>query len=260
VKKGRRAAVLSGLGVMVAGPLVAPLIPPDQIPALSIGWLAVGALLAITLLRWLWRRLGLPAVLAAVAVSTGVGWVVGRDWDGPLGSRLPCRRDWGWLPSYFLRSSPTESVAFALGTTRIKLCYGAPRLRGRKVLGGPTAPFGHLWRTGANEPTTIRASGPISIAGIAVPDGKASIYTVPGPETWEIVVNRSTSQWGIESEYSPAIQAQEIGRAVVAADSRARPVETLTFVVEPGAGSDDALLVLTWGQALIRIPIAALSR
>lgn len=116
-------------------------------------------------------------------------------------------------------------------------------------------PFGRLWRTGANEPTTLRLAGPVTIAGVAVDAPKVSIYTVPGPETWEIIVNRSTSQWGLESEYVPAIAAQEIGRSVVPSQTGQPPVEQLTFEFESGPEPGQTELVLRWETTVVRIPV-----
>src|SRR5690606_41272759 len=53
------------------------------------------------------------------------------------------------------------------------------------------------------------------IAGLRVEPGAYSIYTVPGEDEWEVIVNRSVSQWGIETQYTPEVRAQEVGRATV---------------------------------------------
>lgn len=250
----RLLAVLGGV-VLLAGPRIAPLVPPVWIVPVSAVWLAALATLLVlaarVLAEWIGRAAG-PALLAAV-VATGLV-VTGYDWSGAAGTRMPCRRNWGWLPAWLLRSSPLESVTFQAGQRRLKLCYGSPAARGRRMIGGPPVPFGALWRTGANEPTTLRASGPIAVAGIPVREGRASLYTVPGPATWEIVVNGSTSQWGIERLYTGSVEAREIGRAVVAADSTPRPLERLEFAAQPMAG-DTVALVLRWERTSIRIPV-----
>lgn len=183
--------------------------------------------------------------------------MVGIDWGGRLGTYLPCRRNLGWMPSWLPRASPLRSVSTELGSVRIKLCYGSPSVRGRRLIGGAQVPFGRLWRTGANEPTILRLSGPISIAGIVVNAPKVAIYSVPGPETWEIIVNRATSQWGLESEYSPVVASQEIGRSIVPSEAISPPVEELEFAFEPGRAPAQADLVLSWESTRVRIPIQA---
>src|SRR3954466_7853229 len=113
------------------------------------------------------------------------------------------------------RKSPLDSLTFKVADQPVKVCYGRPSSRGRVMLGGEAVPYGKLWRTGANEPTVFYAPVALKVAGIAVQPGVYSLYTVPGASEWEIIVNRSISQWGKEDEYTHAVKAQEVGRAKV---------------------------------------------
>jgi hypothetical protein len=123
------------------------------------------------------------------------------------------------------------------------------------MIGGKDVPFGKLWRTGANEPTIFCTPIAVTVAGIKVAPGKYSLYSVPGPKEWQVIVNRSTSQWGEESNYTDKVKAQEVGRATVSSEQLAAPIETFTIRAEP-AGAKGAALVLEWEKARIRIPIA----
>jgi hypothetical protein len=122
------------------------------------------------------------------------------------------------------------------------------------MLGGEAVPYGKVWRTGANEPTMIHATGPITLAGLKVPAGTYSLYSVPGKDEWEIIVNRSTTQWGEESNYTDAVQKQELGRAKVKAETLAKPVETFTIKPDPATG-DAKALVLEWEKTRVRVPV-----
>ena len=86
--------------------------------------------------------------------------------------------------------------------------------------------------------------------------GVYSLYTVPGANEWQIIVNRSIAQWGKEDQYTDAIKAQELGRAKVKSEKLSAPVETFTIRAEP-AGSDTKALVLEWEKSRVRIPITA---
>jgi DUF2911 family protein len=154
------------------------------------------------------------------------------------------------------RKSPLDSISFTVSKQPVKLCYGRPSSRGRVMVGGKNVPYGKLWRTGANEPTIFFAPIPLSVAGLQVPPGVYSLYTVPGPKEWEIIVNRSISQWGEESQYTDEIKAQELGRAKLKSETLAAPVETFTIRAEP-VGSDAQALVLEWEKTRVRIPIQA---
>ena len=151
------------------------------------------------------------------------------------------------------RKSPLDSLTFAVAKQPIKLCYGRPSARGRTMLGGAAVPYGKLWRTGANEPTIFFTPVALTVAGITVPPGTYSLYTVPAATEWEIIVNRSIKQWGEESGYTPEVQQQEVGRGKVKSETVKTPVDTFTIRSE-GAGSG-ATLVLEWEKTRVKIPI-----
>ncbi len=152
------------------------------------------------------------------------------------------------------RQSRLDSVAVMLNGKQVKVCYGRPSLRGRTMLGGAGVPFGTLWRTGANEPTMIHTDVPLTVAGVPVPPGSYSLYTVPGASQWEIIVNRSITQWGHESTYTPEVQAREVGRGRVKPEVLTAPVETFTVSMDPPAGNKSSI-VLEWQKTRVTIPI-----
>jgi hypothetical protein len=122
------------------------------------------------------------------------------------------------------------------------------------MIGGEAVPFGEVWRTGANEPTTLHLGFAAEIAGVGVAPGVYSFYTIPGESTWEIIVNRSTAQWGAERYYTAECEAEEAGRGTVPAQATDQHVETMTFRASPD-GADAARLVMTWEGTRIVIPI-----
>jgi hypothetical protein len=153
------------------------------------------------------------------------------------------------------RSSPYDSVSVSLGGMPAKVCYGRPSSNGRTMIGGEHVPYGELWRTGANEPTTVHLSFPAEIAGIEVDAGSYAIYTVPNEDEWEVIVNRSITQWGHENSYTDEVEAQEVGRATVPAAQTSEHVETFTITAEE-TDSMAANLVLEWENTRVEIPVA----
>lgn len=150
------------------------------------------------------------------------------------------------------RASPYDSATIDVGEGVAKICYGRPSLKGRTMIGGDAVPYDTLWRTGANEPTTVHLNVPATIAGLEVEPGAYSLYTIPretGP--WTLVVNRATEQWGHESRYTADVRAQEVGRVEVEAETLQSPVEQLTF--RPADGEPGA--VLEWQRTRVHIPI-----
>jgi hypothetical protein len=124
------------------------------------------------------------------------------------------------------------------------------------MIGGQGVPYGKLWRTGANEPTVIFTPVALEIAGVRVPAGKYSIYTVPGEKEWEIIVNRSTSQWGHENAYTEEVEAQELGRGKAPAEKLKSPVETFTITPHPTTGEVQHLY-LDWERTRVAVPVKA---
>lgn len=163
------------------------------------------------------------------------------------------------------RRSPPGALHFEVDGRRALLCYGRPSTSGREIFGG-VVPYGELWRTGANEPTVIHLPFASEIAGLRAPRGSFSLYTIPGPDRWLLVVNRSTRQWGLtrpergpagrlfHSAYTDLVRKAELGRAPV--ETRKIPhVERLTASAEMREGS--TTLLLEWEATQIRIPIHA---
>ncbi|HEY7634536.1 MAG TPA: DUF2911 domain-containing protein [Gemmatimonadales bacterium] len=154
------------------------------------------------------------------------------------------------------RKSPLDSLTFNVRGKPVKLCYGRPSSRSRTMIGSAEVPYGKLWRTGANEPTIFFTPIALDLAGLKVPPGKYSLYSVPGPKEWEIIVNRSTTQWGKEDQYTDKVKAQEVGRAKVPAKTIQQPIETFAIRAEPSSG-DASALVLEWEKTRLRVPVKA---
>ena len=122
-------------------------------------------------------------------------------------------------------------------------------------------PYDMLWRTGANEATTIHLPFAAEIAGIAIEPGKYSIYTVPSTREWVVVVNASTSQGGLtrdegqfNNEYIAEVRAQEVGRGLAMSESIDEHVEQFTIRSEQ-TGIDSANVILEWERTRVRIPV-----
>ncbi len=153
------------------------------------------------------------------------------------------------------RSSAYDSTAIVVGGKRALICYGRPAARGRTMIGGTAVPYGKLWRTGANEPTTLHIPFAATIAGIKVDPGSYSIYTIPGEKEWHVIVNRSTSQWGHEGRYTAEVKAQEVGHGTVPSSRTKAPVEVFTITSAPAQNGAD--LILEWENTRVAIPIRA---
>jgi hypothetical protein len=93
------------------------------------------------------------------------------------------------------RPSPPATASVDLGGTTITIDYSSPRLKGRHV-GGEVAPFGQVWRVGANEACTFVTTGNLTVGGTAVPAGSYTIFAVPEKDKWTLVISKKTGEWG----------------------------------------------------------------
>ena len=91
-------------------------------------------------------------------------------------------------------ASPNAAVSQTIGLTEVSLTYGRPSVRDREIFGG-LVPFDRVWRTGANEATAVTFSGDVLIEGEHVEEGTYSLHTIPGEESWTIIINDILS-WG----------------------------------------------------------------
>jgi hypothetical protein len=195
--------------------------------------------------------------LALVVIASGCDMENGRQPDGEsrgaVGATLPepaCEPSEG-MPLAG-RASPYDSVSVAVGSGMAKVCYGRPALRGREMIGGEAVPYGELWRTGANEPTTLHVNVPARVAGLELEPGSYSLYTIPQPGLeWTLIVNRSTSQWGHESQYTEEVRAQEVGRVQVPVEAMEQTVEQMTLRPADRAQG----VVLEWQNTRVLIAI-----
>jgi DUF2911 family protein len=78
----------------------------------------------------------------------------------------------------------------------IETAYSSPRLRGRKMI-GEHDPYGKPWRMGANEATTFVTNTDLTVGGKDVPAGNYTLFAIPSPDQWTLIVSTKTKEWGI---------------------------------------------------------------
>lgn len=147
------------------------------------------------------------------------------------------------------RPSPAAIITMKYDDTYVKLTYSQPHKRGRNIFGG-LVPYGHVWRTGANEATEITLTGDLLVNGDTLKAGTYSIFTIPGREKWTIIINEEVGQWGAYN-YN---QDSDVMRFEVSAENTGNVVwEPFTIAFEQR--NDKADLLMMWDQTRISIPI-----
>lgn len=93
--------------------------------------------------------------------------------------------------------STRDTVKVAAGGANLWIDYGRPAKRGRVIYGG-VVPYGDVWRTGANAATQFKTDKALDFGGVVVPAGFYTLWTVPSPNGWKLIVNSETGEWGTE--------------------------------------------------------------
>jgi len=89
------------------------------------------------------------------------------------------------------RPSPDAVVSQTVGITQITIDYSSPGVKGRTIW-GELVPFDEIWRTGANEVTSISFSEPVKISGKELNAETYGIHTIPRQDEWDIIFSGDT--------------------------------------------------------------------
>jgi hypothetical protein len=143
------------------------------------------------------------------------------------------------------RPSPNASVTQTVGITDITIKYSRPGVKGREVW-GKLVPYGEVWRTGANENTTIKFSTPVKIEGHELPAGIYGLQTIPAPGDWTVIFSKDADEWGAFS-YKPEHDALRVQAKPQPAELRERMAFDFEDVTDTSAR-----VVLSWEK--LRVP------
>lgn len=170
------------------------------------------------------------------------------------------------------RPSQWASVTQTVGVTDITIKYSRPGVKGRPIFGDPTAamaerakgeatldnqnerqkgepivPYGHVWRTGANDATQFVITDDVTINGQKLAAGSYSLHTIPGKNDWTVVFNGTANQWG-SFDYDPA---KDTLRVKAKPESVKDNQEWLMFSFDP-LTENSATVNIRWEK--IRVP------
>ncbi|MFY0628079.1 MAG: DUF2911 domain-containing protein [Reichenbachiella sp.] len=146
------------------------------------------------------------------------------------------------------KHSPPETINIKSGNTEITIDYCRPAKKGREIFGG-LVPYDTYWRTGANEATFINFSQDVNFGGESVKAGKYRLYSVPGLEKWQIVLNTELEEWGaFEPDYD-----MDVLKVTVPSGKTNSVVEQ--FKIDLIENEDGVDLTLAWDETIVSVPI-----
>jgi hypothetical protein len=141
------------------------------------------------------------------------------------------------------RGSKNGRTEATFGDVDVVVTYGRPSQKGRTLF-GELVPYDAVWRTGADEATVLKVTGPVQFAGKPLDAGVYGLFTIPGEKEWTVVVNRVADQWGSYS-YD---ESQDVLRAPVPV-REGEQTEAFTIEAVPTG------LSLRWGTTAVDIPV-----
>ncbi|MEL6274208.1 MAG: DUF2911 domain-containing protein, partial [Bacteroidota bacterium] len=124
----------------------------------------------------------------------------------------------------FPSPSPKSTLTQVVGNTEIQVIYERPSVRGRIIFGG-LEPWNEMWRTGAGHCTKLIFDRAVQVGGQSLSAGAYSLFTIPSPHEWIIILNADTSLYG-RNEYNAS---KDVARFTVQANQSKRFYETMTI-------------------------------
>ena len=167
------------------------------------------------------------------------------------------------------RPSQKASVMQTIGVTDVTITYSRPGVKGRTIWGDapagtapgtatlddartrpkdmPLVPYGHVWRTGANEATLFEVSDNVMVNGQPLPAGRYSLHTIPGKDEWTIIFNKDDGQWG-SFTYD---DKKDVLRVKAKPESASEIKEWLDFAIDP---VDESSIKVNIRWEKVRVP------
>ncbi len=147
--------------------------------------------------------------------------------------------------------SPTQTIKqeFAIGS--VELTYSRPSAKGRKIY-GDLVPYNKIWRTGANAATKIVLKDALEIGGKKIDTGTYVLYTIPGIDSWEIIINKGLKNWGTDG-YK---ETEDVARFKVEPMKMKTKMETFTMNFSD-IGPENCLLNIMWEKTKVSVPFKA---
>ncbi len=160
-----------------------------------------------------------------------------------------------YLKGQTKKHSPEKTATYSENGLDLSVHYSSPSKKDREIFGA-LVPYGIVWRTGANEPTTFTTASDIKITDKNLPAGTYSLWTEPNPESWSVIFNKEVPEWGVTILSGGKETTREPESDVVQIEV---PTEELSSVQEyftiAFEDSEALYLTLSWDRTQVKVPI-----
>lgn len=145
--------------------------------------------------------------------------------------------------------SPAATLTQVVGLTDVSVEYSRPAMRGRTIY-GDLVPYGKLWRTGANARTAVTFSDDVKVAGKDLKAGTYAIFSIPQPNTWEVIFYTEYQGGGAPAKLD---ESKVAARVTVDVQEIPMNIESFTITVDD-ITSSEAVLGIMWEKAYVGVP------
>ena len=142
------------------------------------------------------------------------------------------------------KPSPPATAQAEIDGVNVTINYHQPSAKGRTIM-GELVPYGKVWRTGANDATTIMFDQDVEVEGKPLAAGTYALFTIPGEKEWTIIFNKNAKQWGAFS-YK---ESEDALRVQVESEKTSEFVETFTINIH------DEKITLMWENTEVEFEV-----
>lgn len=156
------------------------------------------------------------------------------------------------LKMYTKQFSPEREASYTQNDYTLTVRYSSPAKKNRVIFGG-LVPYDQVWRTGANEATTFTTNKPLSLNGTEIPAGTYTLWTIPGKESWTVIINEGTYDWGVNFDGTPTYdEQQDVARVTVPVEGTLGVMEKFTIGFHDYP--ERIVMYLEWDDTLVTVP------
>lgn len=150
----------------------------------------------------------------------------------------------------FPAASSKAEVEQQIGLTKVEIEYARPNLNNRIAFGG-IIPFGEVWRTGANNNTTVEFDTDVLIEGQLLYKGPYALYTIPNEKTWDLIFYKTTDNWGNPKKWDENQVALKVTVPTIKLNDK---VETLTLGFDE-VNTNTGNLFIAWDTTKVKAAV-----
>lgn len=162
---------------------------------------------------------------------------------------------WPYMQGETKKISPQKVSTYTQNEMDLSVSYSSPAKKGR-VIFGELVPYNTVWRTGANEPTTLKTATNIKIIDKNLPAGTYSLWTIPNTDSWQIIFNKDVPEWGVTllsaGKETTRNADEDVLKVTVPSRSLSAPQENLDISFKE---TTQLYLSLSWDETEIQVPI-----